>query len=301
MKFCILGSPENWYVRDLMRAAQGHSIDVCSFEDVEGFYESQAGWKALANGYPLHQCDAIFVRTMPLGSLEQMVIRLDMLHVLQQQDVISINPPRTLEIAIDKWLTLHHLRRAGHAIPATAVCQRRQQAMEAFERLGGDVVVKPIFGGEGRGIMRVQDADLAWRVFSALEQLRQVAYLQEFVPHFGYDIRLLAVGSKIAAVRRESKEDWRTNVSRGAVAVPIEPTAEQVQTVQRVMHQMQATTLGIDLLPACNGETYLLEVNAVPGWKGTASATGIDVAGWMIDAAVEQVEKSRDSRKSPAT
>jgi glutathione synthase/RimK-type ligase-like ATP-grasp enzyme len=59
--------------------------------------------------------------------------------------------------------------------------------------------------------------------------------------------------------------------------------------------------LGIDLLPACNGETYLLEVNAVPGWKGTASATGIDVAGWMIDAAVEQVEKSRDSRKSPAT
>jgi len=301
VKFCILGSPENWYVRDLMRAAQGHSIDVCSFEDVEGFYQRQAGWKVLANGCALNDCDAIFVRTMPLGSLEQMVIRLDMLHVLQQQGVISINPPRTLEIAIDKWLTLHRLRRAGLDIPATAVCQRRQQAMEAFERLGGDVVVKPIFGGEGRGIMRVQDADLAWRVFSALEQLRQVAYLQEFVQHFGYDLRLLAVGSKIAAVRRESKEDWRTNVSRGAVAVPIEPTAEQVQTVQRVMQQMQATTLGIDLLPACNGKTYLLEVNAVPGWKGTASATGIDVAGWMIEAAIEQVEKSRGPGESPAT
>lgn len=301
MKFCILGSPENWYVRDLMRAAQGHSIDVCSFEDVEGSYENRTGWRVLASGCALHDCDAIFVRTMPLGSLEQMVIRLDMLHLLQQQGVISINPPRTLEIAIDKWLTLHHLRRAGLEIPATAVCQRRQQAMEAFERLGGDVVVKPIFGGEGRGIMRVQDADLAWRVFSALEQLRQVAYLQEFVPHFGYDLRLLAVGSKIAAVRRESKEDWRTNVSRGAIAVPIEPTSEQILMVKRVMQQMQANTLGIDLLPACNGKTYLLEVNAVPGWRGTASATGIDVAGWMIEAAIEQVETGQRTEKSPAT
>lgn len=302
MKFCILGSPENWYVRDLVRAAQvhsseRHSIEVRSFEDIEGRCDSRGNWSVWADGLALHEFDALFVRTMPLGSLEQMVVRVDMLHVLQQCGVTIVNPPRTLEIAIDKWLTLHHLRELGVPLPATECCQRRQQSMEAFERLGRDVVVKPIFGGEGRGIMRVQDPDLAWRVFSTLEQLRQVAYIQEFVPHFGYDVRLLAVGANITAVRRESTDDWRTNVSRGAVAVPIDPSAEQVQLVCNVMQRMQATTLGIDLLPARNGKSYLLEVNAVPGWKGTATATGVDVAAWMIQAAIEQVEMSQSTRK----
>lgn len=298
MKFCILGSPENWYVRDLIRAASGHSVVVRSFEDIEGRCDATGQWQVRADGCDLHQCDAIFVRTMPLGSLEQMVVRIDMLHVLQQCGVALVNPPRTLEIAIDKWLTLHHLRDLGVPLPATECCQRRQQSMEAYERLGKDVVVKPIFGGEGRGILRVQDPDLAWRVFSTLEQLRQVVYIQEFVPHFGYDVRLLAVGENITAVRRESTEDWRTNVSRGATAVPIEPSAEQVQLVQNIMQRMQATTLGIDLLPGCNGKHYLLEVNAVPGWKGTATATGIDVAAWMIQAAIQQVESKQHRRKN---
>ena len=290
MKFCILGSSENWYVRDLMRAATGHSIDVRSFEQMEGCFSQAGVWSVAADGIALENCDAIFVRTMPLGSLEQMVVRIDMLHLLQQQGVQIVNPPRTLEIAIDKWLTLYQLRDLAVAMPATRVCQQRQQAMEAFEQLGRDVVVKPIFGGEGRGIMRVQDPDLAWRVFSALEQLRQVAYVQEFVPHFGYDLRLLAIGNNVVAVRRESSGDWRTNVSRGATAVPVEPTDQQLELVQQIMRRMQATTLGIDLLPARNGRDYLLEVNAVPGWKGTAAATGVDVGTMMIAEAVAQVE-----------
>lgn len=297
MKFCILGSPENWYVRDLIRAAGSHSIEVRSFEEMEAGCDRQGNWSVAAAGMALHDCDAIFVRTMPLGSLEQMVIRIDILHQLEQLGVCIVNPPRTLEIAIDKWLTLYHLRNLGVALPATHCCQQRQQSMEVFERLGRDVVVKPIFGGEGRGIMRIQDPDLAWRVFSAIEQLRQVAYIQEFVPHFGYDLRLLAIGEKVIAVRRESQGDWRTNVSRGAVAVPIEPTEKQLQLVRYVMDRMQATTLGIDLLPGKNGQDYLLEVNAVPGWKGTAAATNVDVAAWIIAETVRRVEAKLGTRE----
>ena len=117
-----------------------------------------------------------------------------------------------------------------------------------------------------------------------------MAYVQEFVPHFGYDLRLLAIGNNVVAVRRESSGDWRTNVSRGATAVPVEPTDQQLELVQQIMRRMQATTLGIDLLPARNGRDYLLEVNAVPGWKGTAAATGVDVGTMMIAEAVAQVE-----------
>lgn len=255
--------------------------------------DASTRWEVWGGQVPIHDMDALFVRTMPLGTLEQVVVRIDTLHMLQQEGVEIVNPPRTLEIAIDKWLTLYSLRNLGVRLPPTICCQQRSQAMEAFEQLGGDVVVKPIFGGEGRGIMRVTDPDIAWRVFSTLDQLRHVAYLQKYLPHFGYDLRLLAIGRKVIAVRRESHGDWRTNISRGATAVAVEATDMQVELVHRIMDRMQATVLGIDLLPAEDGSEYLLEVNAVPGWRGTAEATGVDVASEIVRETVRRIEQRK--------
>lgn len=300
MRFCILGSPENWFVRDLQRAAVDHSVEVCAFDSLRAQFvpsmmrgDASTRWEVWGDQTPLHEMDALFVRTMPLGTLEQVVVRIDTLHMLQQEGVEIVNPPRTLEIAIDKWLTLYSLRDLGVRLPPTICCQQRSHAMEAFEQLGGDVVVKPIFGGEGRGIMRVNDPDMAWRVFSTLDQLRHVAYLQKFLPHFGYDLRLLAIGRKVIAVRREAHGDWRTNISRGATAVAIEATDMQIQLAHRIMDRMQATVLGIDLLPAEDGSEYLLEVNAVPGWRGTAEATGVDVASEIVRETVRRIEQRK--------
>lgn len=300
MRFCILGSPENWFVRDLQRAAADHSVEVCAFDSLRAQFvpsmmrgDASTRWEVWGDQTPLHEMDALFVRTMPLGTLEQVVVRIDTLHMLQQEGVEIVNPPRTLEIAIDKWLTLYSLRDLGVRLPPTICCQQRSHAMEAFEQLGGDVVVKPIFGGEGRGIMRVNDPDMAWRVFSTLDQLRHVAYLQKFLPHFGYDLRLLAIGRKVIAVRREAHGDWRTNISRGATAVAIEATDMQIQLAHRIMDRMQATVLGIDLLPAEDGSEYLLEVNAVPGWRGTAEATGVDVASEIVRETVRRIEQRK--------
>jgi len=300
VRFCILGSPENWFVRDLQRAAADHSVEVCAFDSLRAQFvpsmmrgDASTRWEVWGDQTPLHEMDALFVRTMPLGTLEQVVVRIDTLHMLQQEGVEIVNPPRTLEIAIDKWLTLYSLRDLGVRLPPTICCQQRSHAMEAFEQLGGDVVVKPIFGGEGRGIMRVNDRDMAWRVFSTLDQLRHVAYLQKFLPHFGYDLRLLAIGRKVIAVRREAHGDWRTNISRGATAVAIEATDMQIQLAHRIMDRMQATVLGIDLLPAEDGSEYLLEVNAVPGWRGTAEATGVDVASEIVRETVRRIEQRK--------
>jgi ribosomal protein S6--L-glutamate ligase len=300
VRFCILGSSENWFVRDLQRASADHSVEVCAFDSLQAKFvpsmmrgDALTRWEVWGGQVPIHEMDALFVRTMPLGTLEQVVVRIDTLHMLQQEGVEIVNPPRTLEIAIDKWLTLYSLRNLGVRLPPTICCQQRSQAMEAFEQLGGDVVVKPIFGGEGRGIMRVTDPDIAWRVFSTLDQLRHVAYLQKYLPHFGYDLRLLAIGRKVIAVRRESHGDWRTNISRGATAVAVEATDMQVELVHRIMDRMQATVLGIDLLPAEDGSEYLLEVNAVPGWRGTAEATGVDVASEIVRETVRRIEQRK--------
>jgi tetrahydromethanopterin:alpha-L-glutamate ligase len=223
--------------------------------------------------------DGILVRTMPLGTLEQVIFRMNALHVAQELGVRVVNSPRTLEIAIDKWLTLDFMRRAGLDIPRTIVCQSREDALEAFESLGRDVVVKPLFGGEGRGIMRIDNTDLAWRVFSTLEQIGAVLYIQEFLPHHGYDLRLLLVGNQMYSVARHAPSgDWRTNLSRGGAAIPYKATESQINLAKEASAAIGGTIVGVDILPTKDGRDVLLEVNAVPGWRGTSKALNIDIA-----------------------
>jgi ribosomal protein S6--L-glutamate ligase len=228
--------------------------------------------------------DALLVRTMPLGSLEQTVFRMNALHVAEAAGVRVINPPRSLEIAIDKWLSLETLRRAGLETPRTVCCQTREAAMEAWEvEFAQDCVVKPIFGGEGRGIVRVSDPDMAWRVFSALEHVHSICYLQEFLPSCGYDLRLLVVDDAVFCVRRENPKDWRTNVGRGGRALEHAPSFEQVEIAFRASRATGTWMAGVDILPTRDGRNVLLEINAVPGWRATASALGIDVARVLLE------------------
>src|SRR5262249_11227459 len=138
--------------------------------------------------------DAVLVRTMPPGSLEQVVFRMDCLARYEAAGGIVINPARAIEAAVDKFLTTAKLQAAGLLTPRTICCQTAEEAMVAFEQLGRDIVLKPLFGSEGRGITRLTDENLALRAFKMLTQLGAVLYLQEFIEHEGHDIRLLVIG-----------------------------------------------------------------------------------------------------------
>ena len=174
-------------------------------------------------------------------------------------------------------------RRPGLRVPRTIVCQTPDDAMAAFAALGGDVVVKPLFGSEGRGIARLQDEALAQRAFRMLAGLGAVLYVQEFIPHDGFDIRVLVVGQKMFAMRRRNPADWRTNISRGATAEPIELTAEMAELARRAADAIAAPVAGVDLLPGSDGRLYVLEVNAVPGWKALAAALHVDIAAAVLE------------------
>jgi ribosomal protein S6--L-glutamate ligase len=144
--------------------------------------------------------------------------------------------------------------------------------------LGGDVVVKPLFGGEGRGITRVNDAAIAQRVFRTLEQLGAVLYLQEFIPHSGCDYRVLVSGEQVLGMRRCHASDWRTNISLGATAEPLEVSAELAALARRATAAVGTSIAGVDFLPGSDGQLYAIEVNAVPGWRALARVTEVDVA-----------------------
>ncbi len=142
---------------------------------------------------------------------------MDLLHAWQANGIAILNRPRALEVCVDKYLCTARLEAAGLRVPATIVCQNADAAFEAFDRLGGDVVVKPIFGSEGRGMVRVSDKELAWRTFRAIERTQSVLYLQEFIAHPGWDVRaFVSAGRVLTSMRRIAKDDWRTNVAQEA-------------------------------------------------------------------------------------
>src|SRR5215471_14392752 len=222
MKFAVLASPDSWYARDLTRAAAAdHEIVVLPFSEISASVPcslSPVSCSVHTAGRSLSDFDAVLVRTMPPGSLEQVVFRMDCLSRLEAVGTVVINPARAIEAAVDKFLTTAKLQAAGLLTPRTICCQTADEAMLVFEQLGHDIVLKPLFGSEGRGITRLNDENLALRAFKMLAQLGAVLYLQEFIEHEGHDIRLLVIGGRVLGMRRTNKLDWRTNISRGASA-----------------------------------------------------------------------------------
>src|SRR5579884_991350 len=277
MRIALLSAGDGWHVRDLQRAAaqQGHEAVAVDFRRLSA---------AVAHGMEtLAGFDAVLVRTMPPGSLEQVVFRMDLLHRAQAGGIAVLNPPRAVETCVDKYLATANLEAAGLRVPPTVVCQHADAALEAFASLGGDVVVKPLFGSEGRGMVRVADPEMAWRTFRALERLQAVLYLQQFVPHPGWDLRLFVLdGRVLAAMRRRANGDWRTNVAQGGSAEPARPGGAEEEIALRAAAALGAVAAGVDLLPGPDGAWYVLEVNAVPGWRALAPVAGVDVAAALI-------------------
>lgn len=282
MRVAVLCSPDSWYLKDLRRAAGSkHDVTPVTFRGLAAALHPGV-FGASSGSVDLMGVDAVLVRTMPPGSLEQVVFRMDVLGQLELAGKLVINPARAVEGAVDKFLASAKLAAAGLRIPRTCVCQTVDDAVAAFESLGGDIVLKPLFGSEGRGIARLNDEAVARRTFSLLVPLGAVLYLQEFIPHEGFDIRILVIGEKTWAMRRRNPLDWRTNVSRGATAEPAEVSPEIIAQAHRAAAALGAPVAGVDLLPGRDGEMYAIEVNAVPGWQALNRAHDVDIASEVL-------------------
>ena len=280
MRVGVFGSADSWYVRELCAVAElrGHTACRLDFEDLV-ISVGQSILTMTSGTVDLLSLDAVLVRTMPPGTLEQVVSRMDVLAGLEARGVRVVNPPRSLECAVDKYLTTQRLALAGLPVPPTVVCENSHHAIEAFEQLGRDVVVKPLFGSEGRGILRVTESELALRVFRTIERLGAVLYLQQFVAGPGFDVRVLLLdGEPIGSMKRLPKPgDFRANISQQGTAVPHVPAECEVQLAQRSAEVTGCVFAGVDLMYNDAGQPFVIEVNAVPGWRGLQRTTGVNV------------------------
>ncbi|HLW65949.1 MAG TPA: RimK family alpha-L-glutamate ligase [Gemmataceae bacterium] len=277
MHIALLSGGSGWHVRDLQRAAAdaGPATEIVDFRTLSA--------AVAAGAEVLDKFDAVIVRTMPPGSLEQVVFRMDLLHRAEQRGIRVLNAPRALEICIDKYLATAKLEAAGLPVPPTIVCQTAEQALAAFDTLGRDVIVKPLFGSEGRGMLRVSDPELAWRTFRTLERTGCVIYVQQYISHPGWDLRIFVLGDEVkAAMRRHARQGWRTNVAQGGFGEKVEISESERNLALRAAQACGAEIAGVDIIYDKQNRPYLLEVNAVPGWRALAPVTGIDIAAEIV-------------------
>lgn len=291
---CILGEPTGWHAKRLadLLAQRGLEPSIVTWQSLTA--EVTASGEHFGP-HGLDAADVIAVRGMPGTSppasrLEEVIFRMDVLGRLAARGTPVVNPPRALEVAIDKYLSLAVLARAGLPVPRTLVVQDAAEAARAWEALGGDCVVKPLFGSRGRGIGRCLSAEA---VSTAAASGGGAIYFQEFVPHDGWDVRALVIGERVFGMRRDAAPgQWVTNLACGGRASPFDLPADHVAMAHRAAAAVGATLAGVDLLPASDGRTLVLEVNAVPGWRGIETVAG-DAVGAAIADHVAALARAR--------
>ena len=284
VRCAVLAGARSWHFQDLVRASNKLAQSGQAEIDLQAFGFGQLAGGLLANreNFSL-DADAIFVRLMPAGTLEQIVFRMDLLQRLKFSGVPVINSPKAIEACVDKYLCLAKLAAAGIPVPDTQVSQTREQALVDFELLGADVVVKPIFGSMGRGIERLTDVTQASDCFDRLVEQGCVIYQQKFVPHDGSDLRLLVIDQRVWAMRRRATSGWITNISQGGHGFVHDPTDQEVDLALRSARAVGATIAGIDLIyDEKTGQGKVLEINASAGWKEISRVLEVDIAEEML-------------------
>jgi RimK family alpha-L-glutamate ligase len=282
VRLAVLAARTGWHTRELERAAsaRGHQATILPYEGLVATVGPNPGLRSRST--ELDTVDLVLARIIPSGSLEQIIFRVDALHRLEDRGLPVVNSPRAIERTVDKFWTSVLLEQCGIPTPETVVCQDPEEAFTAFRALG-DVIVKPLFGSMGLGMVRVSDEEMAYRVFRTIEQIRGVYYLQRTIEHDGVDVRVFVIGGRVLGAIERRSPGWRTNLARGGAARPAVLNEYHRTLAIRSAAAVGAEYAGVDVMTGRDGRSYVLEVNGIPGWKGFQEATGIDVAGELLE------------------
>ena len=289
---CLVGGAGGWHARRLaaVLAARGLATESVAWDDLAATVE--AG-RVAVHPEALARADLVVARSMPGSAsqqarLEEVIFRMDLLGQVAAAGTPVINPPRSLEVAIDKYLTLARLAAAGLPVPRTRVAQTAAAAERLRNELGGSFVLKPLFGSGGKGLVRLEPG----QSIPAEQVPGGVIYLQEFVSHPGWDVRVLVVGGRLFAIRRRAAAgEWRTNLALGGQAEPFKLPADWGDLARRVATAVGGSLVGVDLLPAEDGRLFVLEANAVPAWRGVEATLGEQVSEAIANHLASQVAR----------
>ncbi len=210
----------------------------------------------------------------------------------EQMDVYTPNTAAGIANSRDKLRSIQILSRHEIGIPRTMFVRDRKDVKPAIEGVGGaPVVIKLLEGTQGIGVILAPDNKVAEAVVETLQSTSQNVLIQQFIAESrGRDVRALVVGDRVvAAMRRVAQGDeFRSNVHRGGRTELVELDDEYSRVAVQAAQIMGLRVAGVDMLESDRGP-LVMEVNSSPGLEGIETATGLDVAGAIIDFCASQV------------
>jgi RimK family alpha-L-glutamate ligase len=222
------------------------------------------------------------VRGFGAEPIQKIFFRLDLLRSMEEYGIRLINSRESLEIASDKFLTSVFLEKYDVPTPKTAICEKPEDALKNFELLGGDVILKPLFGSKGIGVTRIHDKAFAENIIYTLTDLNFVFYLQEFIEHYHRDIRILVLGEEAVAGMYRVSESWKTNIHAGGKSQELKLTKELEELAIKAARAVRTEIAGVDIIESKNG-LYVLEVNSIPGFTALQRVSEINLSKRIID------------------
>jgi RimK family alpha-L-glutamate ligase len=254
------------------------SLQQCGFE-IHGDAPSLVipGFKTLPDG--------VFVRGVPGGTLEQVVLYLDILHALRHLGVCVYNDARAIERSVDKGMTSFLLHTAGIPTPPTwvvGVSHDLQQIQLRESEAGHDLVLKPLFGSQGNGLTRIRQGDS----LPEPSLYQGVYYLQRFIPtgsDKAHDWRVFVINGRAVVAMLRRGEGWISNVAQGAQCHPAVLDQELKELAEASCRALGMSYAGVDILRHSSGQPYVLEVNSIPAWKGLQQVTHVDVTRLLVE------------------
>ncbi len=203
----------------------------------------------------------------------------------------TVNDHEVIATCGDKLLTSLALAQRGVPTPRTKVAFTPRAALEAIEQMGYPVVLKPLNGSWGRLLAKINDRDAAETILEHKHTLgghrHSIFYIQEYIEKPGRDIRSFVVGDKVIAAIYRHAQHWITNTARGgeASACPITPEVERIS--RAAAEAVGGGVLAVDILEAPDGRLLVSEVNHTPEFRNSIAPTGVDIAGRIVDRALE--------------
>lgn len=285
-RIAIITDDPGWHGKQLCQAfaRRGYEGEYVSLTECRLYLESEKP-SIYIPGFESSTPDAVFVRGVPGGSLQEVIFYLDILHALKIMGIPVYNNGKAIEKSVDKGMTSFLLKNAGLKTPATWVLKNREEALSIAEQelnLGNKLISKPLFGSQGEGLRLMEKmTDLFW-----LTSSHGVYYLQRFIncEGEGYsDIRVFVIFGKVIAAMRRRGKSWLNNVARGAECEEIKLDANISRLAIQATNALAMDYAGVDVMIDNCGQYSVIEVNSIPAWKGLESVCKLTIADLLAE------------------
>ncbi|NOT10233.1 MAG: RimK family alpha-L-glutamate ligase [Methylococcaceae bacterium] len=285
-RIAVFTDDPGWHGKQLKLAFAnlGYSCDFVSLTECR-FTMEPGQLPLVIPGFEGTLPDAVFVRGVPGGSLEEVVLYLDVLHALKLLAVPVYNDGHAIERSVDKGMTSFLLHNAGLPTPLTWVLRNRTDALAIAEhelKNGHMLISKPLFGSQGIGIRRIEKmTDLFWLTGS-----HGVYYLQRFIQCYGTgysDNRVFVINGRVIAMMCRRGKSWLNNVAQGASCECIDVEPEMVELAIQATAALNMDYAGVDIIRDRAGDYWVIEINSIPAWKGLQSVCNVNIAALLAN------------------